>query len=207
MTYRERRERKADRLRGWADKRKVDAAQVFKAGAPFTGDIAFNTQPGHIPFRAKLIAREDRAFESVRKADSMEARASGIERQLDASIYSDDADAIERLKERLAEYEAKRERIKAYNASCRRGARDFALLNEEEKKDIATVARVAAYSLGKKGEMPGYVLTNLGGNITRTRQRIAQLERVERLNAMGDGTTFEQLAQKEVAVDAAVSGD
>lgn len=191
-TYRERRERRADRLRGWADKRNVAAAQVFKAGEPYTNDIAFNTQPGHIPFRAKLIAREDRAFESMRKAQSMDARASGIERQLDASIYSDDPDAIERLKERLAEYEAKRERIKAYNASCRRGARDFALLNDQEKKDIAVIARVAAYSLGKKGEMPGYVLSNLGGNITRTRQRIAQLEREQ---------------QKEEVVDEAVSGD
>jgi hypothetical protein len=71
-------DRKADRLEGWAAKRRDAAAAVFKAGEPFTSDIAFNTQPGHIPFRARLIAREDRAMESLQKAASMEARASSL---------------------------------------------------------------------------------------------------------------------------------
>src|SRR5438874_1408018 len=89
MTYRERRERRAERLRGWAETRQANAATVFKAGEPFTSDIAFNTQPGHIPFRARLIAREERAYESTRKAASMESRADGIESQLAGAIYSD----------------------------------------------------------------------------------------------------------------------
>lgn len=113
MTYRERREARAERLRGWAATRQQRAAAVFKAGEPFTSDIAFNTQPGHIPFRARLIAREERAYESTRKAASMESRADGIEAQLDHAIYSDDPDAIERLRERIAELEGERERIKA----------------------------------------------------------------------------------------------
>ena len=82
MTYRDRREARAERLRGWAGKREQSAAAVFKAGEPFTSDIAFNTQPGHIPFRARLIAREDRAYESLGKAASMRSRADGIEGQL-----------------------------------------------------------------------------------------------------------------------------
>ena len=71
MTYRDRREARADRLNEWAGKREERAEAVFKAGEPFTSDYAFNTQPGHIPFRAKLIAREDRAYESTVKAASM----------------------------------------------------------------------------------------------------------------------------------------
>ena len=82
MTYRDRREARADRLRGWAGKREDRAAAVFKAGEPFTSDYAFNTQPGHIPFRARLIAREDRAHESLAKAAAMRSRAGGIEGQL-----------------------------------------------------------------------------------------------------------------------------
>ena len=94
MTYRERREARTERLREWAGKREERAAAVFKAGEPFRGDTAFNTQPGHIPFRAKLIAREDRAHESLAKAGSMRSRADGIEGQLATSIYDADPDAV-----------------------------------------------------------------------------------------------------------------
>lgn len=107
MTRRERLARKAERLRGWAAKREERAAAVFKAGEPFRGDIAFNTQPGHIPERARINAREHRAFESMRKAEGMEGRAAGIERALDRSIFDDDPDAIEQLEARIAEQEAK----------------------------------------------------------------------------------------------------
>ena len=97
MTYRDRREARAERLQEWAGKREDRAAAVFKAGEPFTSDYAFNTQPGHIPVRAKLIAREDRAHESVAKAASMRSRADGIEGQLAGSIYDDDPDAIDAI--------------------------------------------------------------------------------------------------------------
>jgi phage shock protein A len=98
MTYRERREARAERVREWAGKREERAAAVFQAGDPYTNDIAFNTQPGHIPFRARLIAREDRAHESLAKAASMQSRADGIEGQLAASIYDDDPGAAEQLR-------------------------------------------------------------------------------------------------------------
>ena len=77
-TYRERREARADRLRGWAAKRETDAATTFKQGERYRGDHAFNTQPGHIPERARLVKREDRAFESMGKADDMDAKATEI---------------------------------------------------------------------------------------------------------------------------------
>lgn len=177
-TYRERREAKADRLEEWAAKREANAAAVFEAGKPFTSDNAFNTQPGHIPFRAKLIAREDRAFESLAKAREMSARADGIRAAADNAIYSDDSDAVERLQARIAELEAERDRIKAYNASCRKGQRDVTLLDEKQQADLATIARVCAYQLGKRGEMPSYQLQNLGGNINRNKKRLAQLQAV-----------------------------
>jgi hypothetical protein len=146
-TYRERREAKAERYRQWADKRETDAAAVFANHERYRGDIAFNTQPGHIPLRARVIAREERAFESLAKAKSMSSKAGTIESQLDESIYDDDPDAIERLEAKLAGLEARRTEIKARSAEMR-----------------------------KAGErMPAYVLQNLGGNITRTRQRLERL--------------------------------
>lgn len=165
MTYRERREAKADRLREWAGKREGAAAAVFEAGKPFTSDYAFNTQPGHIPFRAKLIAREDRAHESLAKAGSMRSRADGIEGQLASSIYDDDPDAIEQLRARIAKLEAERDEAKAANAKYRK----------EHKAELA--AMDSAYQRGQAVPYPSYHFQNLSGNISRQRERLARLER------------------------------
>jgi Domain of unknown function (DUF3560) len=197
MTYRERRERRAERLEGWAEKRQVGAAAVFKENERYHGDVAFNTQPGHIPFRARVIARTERAFESVRKAEGMASRADTIRDQLDSSIYSDDPDAIPRLRERIAGLEAERDRIKAYNASCRRGQRDTKLLDERQRENLASVAMHSAYQLGKNGSMPAYVLQNLGGNITRQRQRLAQLEARARVRTVLRAEAEEEEAEEE----------
>ncbi len=175
MTYRERRLAKAERLREWARKREAKAASVFKAGEHYHGDHAFNTQPGHIPERARLIAREDRAHESLTKASSMASRAAGIEAAADRAIYSDDPDAIEQLQERIATLEAERDRIKAYNVSCRKGARNVSLLDDKQAARLKSVAQVASYQLGKNGAYPSYGLSNLSGNITQQKKRLAQL--------------------------------
>lgn len=171
-TYRERREAKAERLTEWAAKRRDKAAALHASNEPYRGDHAFNTQPGHIPERARAIARTERAWAHTDKATEMERRAAGIEAQLDASIYDDDPDAIERLTERIAALEAERARIKAYNASCRKGTPDLALLDDRQRSDLATLARVASYQLGKGGAFPSYALSNLSGNIKRNRDRL-----------------------------------
>lgn len=175
-TYRERREAKAARLHGWAEKREATAAAVLAAHEIYRGDTAFNTQPGRIPLRSRVIAQDERAFESLRKAGRMAARADGIESQLAGSIYSDDADATEQLRARIASLEAERDRIKTYNATCRKGAGDLGLLDDRQQVQILGLARIGGCFLGKGGAFPGYHLTNLSGNVARNRQRLAQLE-------------------------------
>lgn len=176
MTYRERREARAERLKEWAAKRETKAAAVFKSHEVYRGDHAFNTQPGHIPLRARVNAQADRAYESLQKAHSMETRANGIADQLDRSIYSDDPDAKEQLEERIAGLEAERDRVKAYNASCRKGSPDISLLDDRQKRDIISTIRVQAYAC-KGGAFPGYHLTNLSANIKRNKDRLATLGR------------------------------
>lgn len=163
-TYRERREARAARLQEWAEKRQANAAAVFKSNESFTSDYAFNTQPGHIPLRARIIRQEDRAYESVRKAESMSARAEGILAAADHAIYSDDPDAVERLRERVAELEAKRDRMKTANAAYR-------------KEHRAELKAMSAYERGQSVPFPSYALTNLSGNIARNRKRLEALER------------------------------
>src|SRR3990167_9660667 len=69
---------KADRLEGWAEKREKKAKTDLNSFPSMRHDIAFNTQPGHIPARARMIKADDRAFESLNIAQGMRARAESI---------------------------------------------------------------------------------------------------------------------------------
>jgi hypothetical protein len=179
MTYRDRRMAKAERLRGWAEKRQTRAAVTLAQGEPYRHDWAFITQPGHIPQRARMIASDERTYESLAKAANMRSRADGIEAQAAGAIYSDDPDVVERLRERIAELEAERDRVKAYNASCRKGSPDPSFLTERQRSGLETAERFQGdYQERRKHQLPPYVLSNLSGNIARQRERLAQLERV-----------------------------
>lgn len=187
MTYRERREARAERLRGWADKRENKAEAAYGQARELADRIPFG-QPillGHHSQRraerdrARISGGMDRGFEHARKAESMSSRAGNIESQLAGAIYSDDHDAIPALQARIAGLEAERDRIKAYNASCRKAAPDLALLDEAQRRLILRVAEVTPYAIRKNGAFPAYHLTNLSGNIARNRKRLEELTRKE----------------------------
>lgn len=182
MTYRERREARAQKLQEWAEKRDEKAAALIARNEPYRGDWAFATQPGHIPERARVIARSEKAWEHTKKADNMAGRAAGILEQAEHAIYSDDTDAVERLEERIADLEAKRARIVSINAHLRKhtkggvlqpGATDGLDLTPAEEADLLYAARLN----GRIG-FPPYVLSNLSGNLKRQRDRLPGLRRL-----------------------------
>ena len=177
MTYRERQQRRAERLREWADKREAKADAALSQARNMADAIPFG-QPillGHHSqgrderYRARIGATYDRAFEHATKAEDMARRANGIESQLAGSIYSDDPDALEALEARIAALESERDRIKAYNVSCRKGAPDVSVLDDRQQRRYAD-------HIAKGQPFPSYALQNLGGNITRNRQRLASLK-------------------------------
>lgn len=172
MTYRERRERRAERLREWAGSREQKAAAAHQASHEATAQIPFG-QPilvGHHSERRHRNAVErgqqqaTAALENSRTAQRHEEKAANIEAQLDRSIYSDDPDALERLREKLAGLEAKREAMKEANKRYRAEHR-------------AELKGMTAYERGQAVPFPSYSISNIGGVISNTRKRIAQLER------------------------------
>jgi hypothetical protein len=182
-TTRERREARAERLRGWADKREVSSTATLERARQMQDIIPFG-QPilvGHHSERADRNYRDriwstmGRGVEDGRKADEMRSKAANIEAAADVAIYSDDVDAVERLEAKIAFLEAQRDRIKAFNVSCRKGTPDESLLDEGQRGGLASVRKHCPYQLGKKGEMPGYELSNLSGNISRLRKRLETL--------------------------------
>ena len=188
MTYRERREAKADRLREWADKRD-DKATGRQAAADQTADmipfgqpilVGHHSERGDRNRRARMRGNYDKAQEHRSKATDFRRRADGIEKAADNAVYSDDVDAIERLEVRIAEREAERDRIKAFNATVRKAGQftkdAFELLDEKQQANYLSLVKVAAYQLGKGGTFPSYAVSYLGANIRKDKKRLAELE-------------------------------
>ena len=203
MTYRERRERRAERLRGWAAKRRTGAAAVFKVGEHYRGDHAFNTQPGHIPERARLIARESRAHESLLRADGMEGRAASIDRAADRAIYSDDPDATDALEIRIAELEAERDTMKRANKDFKAGKQfaELDYLTENHRAMLLSVAKHQPYYMKNGLRFPPYAITNLSGNINKQKKRLAAL-RGDRTGQCSRCGMTEQSHERGIACDA-----
>lgn len=195
MTYRERMEAKLERRRIWADARDKKAAGLLKRNEPFRGDHAFNTQPGHIPERARVIAREDKAFEHMGMAGHHRAAADGLERALNRSIFSDDPNAKEAIEARIKENEAKRERMKLINKLYRKG--DAAKLAELGLNYEAMKTRLEDPKTLSWCRIPyaAYELSNLGGRITADRKRLTAVkirsDRKAAAEASPNGVTIE----------------
>lgn len=172
MTYRDRREARAERLRGWSEANETRAEQKSAAADRISDGIPFG-QPILVGHHSERRHRRDldkihsgmrASIDLSDKAAEQAARADNIEAATDHAIYDDDPDAIARLTDKLAALEAKREQMKTANAAHRTAHRD-------------ELKAMTPYQRGQAVPYPSYSLTNLGGNITRCRDRLARLQR------------------------------
>jgi Domain of unknown function (DUF3560) len=175
LTYRERRERRAERRRTWADGREAKADAAYQASHDATAGIPLG-QPilvGHHSegkHRRAIERSQRRATQAIEHSDTARRHrqaADTIDAQLDASIYDDDPDAIDRLRERIEQREAKRDRMKKANAGYR-------------KQHRAELKAMTLYERNRAVPHPSYELTNLGGCINRDRKRLERLEAARR---------------------------
>jgi hypothetical protein len=203
-------EARAERREGWAQGRS-SKAEAARQGARELADRIPLGQPilrGHHS-EGRARRDQDRIHNGMRKghehatmAAHHAGKADGIRRQLASSIYSDDPDAVEALQAKLAELEAKRDRIKATNTAHKKHVRaalkagaeagSAAFLQglqaalaagdvpEDHAQELARLAELTPWHCAKGG-FPSYTLSNLSGNVKRTRDRLAKVtERQER---------------------------
>lgn len=71
-------ENKAEKYENWAEKREGKALTQLNSHPEIRHDWAFITQPGHIPFRARMNKADDRAHESLQKAKEMRGKAASL---------------------------------------------------------------------------------------------------------------------------------
>jgi len=201
MTRRERLERKLEKRREWADKAEVKSERHFKTGHDMFSVIPMG-QPilvGHHSekrdrnYRGRAAGHLDKGVEFAHLAEHHEAKAGGIENQLENSIFSDDSNAVEALEARIAENEAKRERMKLVNKLYKKqDAAGLAALGIDLEKLKEKLAAAGGY-WGKAPHLP-YELSNLGQRISGDKKRLEQVKmqntRREAAEAAPNGVTF-----------------
>lgn len=131
----------------------------------------------------RTLERSDAAmragWDDSNKAADMTYTAGNIEDAADRAIYMDDPDAIERLTAKIAELEAKRDARKQANVIVRNKKIDAATKTAQLAALLNWPAPLAAKLLepdccGRLG-FPAYSLQNIGGTITKERNRLARL--------------------------------
>lgn len=182
MTRRERKEARLARRLEWAegrDKKAAEAfnkAQIISDGIPFGQPIlvGHHSEAGHRRDLNRIESGMRQGVESAKMADHHRSKADGIQAQLDHSIFSDDPDAPERLRERIAELEAEREMRKLANRAYKAGGE--AAMRTAVSQDIADVGvQTLKFQPYYKMPYPPYSISNIGANIRRLQKRLEEI--------------------------------
>lgn len=160
-----------------AEKARNEAASKSKAARGMSSHIPLgqpvlighHSEKRHRRDLAKINRLHDGAHEAHKRAEHYDRKAESFGTH---SISADDPDAITKLSEKLARMETEREEIKTANRLARK--------NGGEPR-------------------PKWVLSNLGGNIRRVRERIKELEvkasREPAVTVECDGFTIEECTE------------
>ena len=186
-SYEQRRQERIDRLNERADKARAESDRLYNAGREALDAIPFG-QPilvGHYSesrdrnYRARAVGKIGKAVALDRQAEELERRADAA--ASNRAISSDDPNAPEKLREKIAKAERFQEAMTAANRIIR-----------AKPKNEPTPAKIAALvALGMSEEtaaklftpdcfgyfgFPAYHLQNKSANIRRMRERLAEVE-------------------------------
>jgi ribosomal protein L13E len=180
MTRRERLQRKLERRKGWAEgaRDKSDAAfatasqraEAIPFGQPIL--IGHHSEQRDRRYREKIRAGMDKGVAELKRAEDHESKARGLAIALETSIYDDDPDAVEQLKEKIASLERVCEQSKAVNKLWRKGGA-AAVTAEFGLEMGATVERHMAQFRWLKSP---FTTTNDRAEIRRCQLRIKLIE-------------------------------
>lgn len=187
-TYEARKQARIDRLEERAASKAAESDRLFAAGTEALSHIPLG-QPiliGHHSerrdraYRGRAIGKIDRSFEAQKQADELARRAAAA--ASNNAISSDDPNAPDKLRERIAELERKQEQEKAVNKILQRKPKNLttpekvAALVELLKVSEATAAKLFEPDCMGYVGFPPYHLQNRNANIRRLRERLTERE-------------------------------
>lgn len=188
-----------ERREDWAARAAARSNARFAAASAIADHIPMG-QPILVGHHSERHARRDaerigsnmsRGCEEAQLSEHHAARADGIQRQLDRSIFSDDADAIERLEEKAADLDWQANASNKINAAWRKTkgqpmeARIAALVSagmvsEKTAKAIASTMAVCPWM-----DKP-LSTTGLRAEARRCRQRVEEIKRLQAKTAKAE---------------------
>jgi NADH dehydrogenase/NADH:ubiquinone oxidoreductase subunit G len=155
-TYEEKKQARIQRLRDRAEKKRaigkslLDSAKrtsnMIPMGQPIL--MGHHSEKRHRRDLGRIHSQTDKGLDLLEDARRLEDRADNAENN--TAISSDDNEAIEKLQDKLAKLEKKRQEIKDYNKKAKKEGKEKA---------------------------PSYLLGNLSQNIRSVKKRIEQLEK------------------------------
>ena len=183
MTRRERMERRKERREEWAEKARARAEARFGGVSAIADQIPLG-QPILVGHHSERRARKDaerirngmdKGVQESRLADRHESKAKGIDAALDRTIFSDDHDAADRLRERIAKNVEEADRYKAINRAWRKSKGDLDALIAD-----GTVPPALAKVIARTMELCPWMrkpfdTTNVNSRIRTDRKRLAEM--------------------------------
>ncbi|SGO61550.1 Domain of uncharacterised function (DUF3560) [Mycobacterium tuberculosis] len=181
-SFKEKRQEKIEQLRQRANQLDRQAAQYrntpeIRARRDMFGEpvkIGHHSERRH----RRLLERTDRqirrSIECTKKARELRRRAERMEK--DSTIYSDDPEALQKLKADLIEAEEVHKAMKRINAEYRQAKGDIdAMENISEGTREGLKKAKASYPFGAANFKP-FDLTNSNARIRRIKERIRKIE-------------------------------
>lgn len=178
-TYQQRKEDRIERLQERAERLNRESsgllntartmAQAIPLGQPIL--VGHHSERGDRNYRARIDSKYRKAFEMSDQADDLARRAAAAESN--RAISSDNPDAVDLLKEKLAKLEETRAKFRKLNELLRKNdleglkgmGLDEAQIENLKKPDFAGRVGIADYQF-----------SNLAGRVRQIKQRIAALE-------------------------------
>lgn len=176
--YKAKQEAKRQRLRDRAEKSRTEARSAAASARQIQSAIPLG-QPILAGHHSEKRHRKDldKIQRGYHKACMAEDTARELERRADAvgtsGISSDDPDATQKLKEKLASLERRRSYARVINKAYRKGGWDeVRKVVSDVAVDKMIVVAERYHSNTDSPPFPSYLFTNLGANIRRIRKRI-----------------------------------
>lgn len=191
-TRRERLENRIAKREEWAQAAERRAAASLNASWEY-----FSNRPAGQPYHANELAARDRAFrqqdksfaESA-KADYHRRKAEGLADQLETTIFSDDADAAEKIQAKIERIRAEVEWIKAFNKQSRKEKWDAAAAREHYKSNppqgLASGVRAPWSNTEAWGQYYPFELSNRNQEIHRLEARLKDVQKRQERQAAAD---------------------
>jgi hypothetical protein len=202
--YEEKQEARRQRLLGASARAATEAEQLHRRASGMASVIPFG-QPilvGHHSegrdrrYRGRVHETYRRSFEAQSQAERLRQRAASVGT---AGVSSDDPEAMDKLRGKLASLQSLQSRMKAGNMIIRdRRLSDAEKIAELVKLGLkeANAAKALAPDFAGRVGFPDYALKNNGAEIRRVRTRIDALEAAQqapgREPVQGDGWVIQE---------------